>query len=131
VVDASGHVLAWQATAPSGPVLVAPVEPGPPGTILAADARPALLAAAALPPALAGRVAQVHVGPQGVVTLDLGAGVSALLGRTDGLHAKLVALASVLAGVPVSGPAQIDVTVPGEPTVGPPPPPSQPQPRGR
>jgi len=131
VVDASGRVLAWRSEAPAGPVLVAPVVPGRPGTILAGAARPALMVAAALPPALAGRVLQVAAGPAGVVTLNLGGGVTALLGRTDALRAKLVALASVLAGAPVSGPAVIDVTVPGEPTVGPAPPAARPEPRAR
>ena len=42
-----------------------------------------------------------------------------MLGSTAGLEAKLTALASVLAGAHVSGPAVIDVTVPDEPTVGP------------
>jgi cell division protein FtsQ len=131
VVDASGRVLAWQDAAPPGPVLVAPVVPGPPGAVLAGGARPALAVAAALPAALAGRVVQVSVGAGEVVTLDLGGGVHATLGRTDGLHAKLVALASVLGGAQVTGPAMIDVTVPGEPTVGPAPPVAGPRPRGR
>ncbi len=131
VVDAAGRVLAWQGAAPPGPVLVAPVAPGPPGTVLAGAARPALAVAAALPAALAGRVQQVAVGAGGVVTLDLGGGLRAALGRTDGLRAKLVALDSVLAGAQVSGPAMIDVTVPGEPTVGPAPPLSPSRPRGR
>jgi cell division protein FtsQ len=131
VVDAAGRVLAWQGAAPPGPVLVAPVVPGPPGTVLADAARPALAVAAALPAALAGRVQQVAVGAGGVVTLDLGGGLRATLGRTDGLRAKLVALASVLAGAQVSGPAVIDVTVPGEPMVGPAPPLSRSRPGGR
>jgi cell division protein FtsQ len=131
VVDASGRVLAWQDAAPPGLVLVAPVVPGPPGAVLAGGARPALAVAAALPAALAGRVRQVAVGAGGVVTLDLGGGVHATLGRTDELHAKLVALASVLAGAQVSGPAMIDLTVPGEPTVGPAPPVARSRPRGR
>jgi cell division protein FtsQ len=131
VVDASGRVLAWEGTAPPGLVLVVPVVPGPPGAVLAGGAHPALVVAAALPPALAGRVQQVVVGAGGAVTLDLGGGLSAALGRTDGVHAKLVALASVLAGARVSGPAVIDVTVPGEPTVGPAPPAARPAARGR
>ncbi len=122
VVDASGHVLAWQSSAPPGLVLVAPVTPGRPGTVLAGAARPALEVAAALPPALAGRVLQVAVNARDTVTLDLGRGISAVLGSTTGLDAKLTAVASVLAGAHVSPPAVIDVTVPDEPTVGRPPP---------
>jgi cell division protein FtsQ len=126
VVDASGRVLAWQSSAPPGPVLVAPVTPGPPGTVLARAARPALEVASALPPSLAGRVRHVTADAQGMVTLDLGGGVRAVLGSVAAVQAKLTALASVLAGAPVSGPAVIDVTVPDEPTVGPPPPGSRP-----
>jgi cell division protein FtsQ len=122
VVDASGRVLAWQSSAPPGLVLVAPVTPGRPGTVLAPAAEPALQVASALPPSLVGRVLHVTVSAQGMVSLDLGGGVSATLGSTAGLEAKLTALASVLAGAHVSGPAVIDVTVPDEPTVGPPPP---------
>jgi hypothetical protein len=119
LVDASGRVLAWQATAP-GLVLVAPVTPGRPGTVLPAAARPALVVASALPTTLAGRVQRVTANSLGMVTLALGKGVSASLGSTQDLAAKLVAVASVLAGVHVPGPAVIDVTVPDEPTVGPP-----------
>jgi cell division protein FtsQ len=126
VVDASGRVLAWETSAPPGLVLVAPVSPGRPGTILAPGARPALEVAAALPPSLAARVLHVIADAHGVVTLDLGRRVTAALGTADGIGAKLTALASVLAGAQVSGPAVIDVTVPDEPTVGPPPPRSGP-----
>ncbi len=122
VVDASGRVLAWQAAAPPGLVLEAPVSPGPPGAVLAPAARPALQVGAALPASLAGRVLDVTVDARGMVTLDLGGGVSAALGTTAELPAKLTAVASVLAGAPLKGPAVIDVTVPDEPTVGPPPP---------
>jgi cell division protein FtsQ len=125
VVDASGHVLAWQSSATPGLVLVAPVTPGRPGTVLAGPARPALAVASALPPALAGRVLKVAADARARVSLDLGGGVSAVLGSTTGLQAKLTALASVLAGAHVSPPAVIDVTIPDEPTVGRPPPGSQ------
>jgi cell division protein FtsQ len=120
LVDASGRVLAWEAAPPSGLVLVAPVNPGRPGTVLAGAAHPALMVGSALPAAIADGVRQVIVDARGMVTLDLGGGVSAVLGRTDELTAKLSALASVLAGAHVVGPAVIDVTVPDEPTVGPP-----------
>ena len=54
--------------------------------------------------------------------MDLGGGITAVLGSTTDLQAKLIALASVLAGAHVSAPAVIDVTVPDEPTVAAPPP---------
>ena len=120
LVDASGRVLAWSAAPPPGLVLGAPVTPGRPGTVLAGAAQPALAVGSALPAALRGRVRQVTVDARGAVTLDLGGGVRAVLGRTDQMAAKLTALASVLAGAHVAGPAVIDVTVPDEPTVGPP-----------
>jgi cell division septal protein FtsQ len=125
VVDATGRVLAWQETTP-GLVLVAPVTPGRPGTVLSGAARPALEVASALPSTVAARVQRVTTDARGTVTLDLGGGVSARLGTTSELPAKLVALASVLSEVHLTGPALIDVTVPDEPTVGPPPPGSRP-----
>jgi hypothetical protein len=106
------------------------VTPGPPGTDLAGAARPVLVVASALPATIVGRVQQVAVDARGMVTLRLGGRLSALLGSTEDLQAKLVAVASVLAGAHVSGPAMIDVTVPDEPTVGPPPV-SRTGPRGR
>jgi len=130
LVDASGRVLAWQRATPPGLLLVAPVDPGRPGTVLARSARPALEVAAAMAASLSARVLQVTVDSRGAVRLDLGGGVSAVLGSTQELQAKLSSLASVLAGAPVSGPAVIDVTDPAEPAVGPAPR-SGPQPRGR
>jgi len=87
--------------------------------------------AAALPATIAGRVQEVAVDVRGTVTLGIGARLSAVLGSTQDLQAKLVAVASVLAGARLSGPAVINVTVPDEPTVGPPPPVPRGAPRGR
>jgi cell division protein FtsQ len=126
LVDASGRVLAWQESAPPGLVLVAPVTPGPPGTVLARAALPALQVAAALPSSLAARVVQVRADARGMVTVELRGGLSAVLGSTGALDAKLSSLASVLAGAHVSAPDVINVTIPDEPTVGPPPPGSRP-----
>jgi len=130
VVDASGRVLAWQ-KATAGLVLVAPVTPGRPGSVLSRAARPALEVASALPSTFEARVQRVITDARGTVTLDLGGGERALLGSTAELPDKLVALASVLSEVRTTGPASIDVTLPDEPTVGPPSPGSRPQPRGR
>jgi cell division protein FtsQ len=126
LVDASGRVLAWQDSAPPGLVLVAPVTPGRPGTVLARAARPVLEVAAALPSSLVDRVVQVRADARGMVTLGLSGRLSAVLGSTGALAAKLSSLASVLAGAHVSAPAVINVTIPDEPTVGPPPPGSRP-----
>lgn len=120
VVDRTGRVLEDVAAPPPGlPLLVAGVTPGRPGTFLGPAARPGLVVAAALPPALRGRVQRVQVDPRGAVTLDLGGGVVAELGVGGDLPAKFEALASVLAAGLPAGPAVVDVTVPDEPTVGP------------
>jgi len=122
LVDATGHVLTWERTAPSGLVLSVPVAPGPPGTVLAGADRPALHVGGALTGALAGRVSSVTAGADGTVALGLGRGLTAELGTPADLGAKLDAVASVLAGADPRGPAVIDVTIPDQPTVGPPPP---------
>jgi cell division protein FtsQ len=119
LVDATGRVLAWPSTAPAGlPILHSSTPAGAPGTVVGPTARAGSAVAAALPPALSGHVVGVSVGTGDTVTLDLGGGVSAALGQPSSLGAKFESLASVLAGVPIQGPAVIDVTVPQEPTVG-------------
>ena len=121
VVDASGHVLEWTQEPPSGfPSLGAVVAPGRPGTVLGPGARPALMVVDALPAPLAPTVRRVVLDRGHHVWLDLGRGVSAALGGTGDIGAKLQSLASVLASARPSWPAVIDVTVPDLPTVGPP-----------
>lgn len=121
LVDAGGHVLTWSPAVPPGlPTLVAPVAPGPGGTVLAEADRPGLSVVGALPPALTARVLRVVVAPGARIWLDLGHRQSVALGAASHLPAKLAALTSVLAAGPASGAAVIDVTVPDEPTVGPP-----------
>ena len=121
LVDGSGRVLAVEPVAPAGlPTLSAPVFVGTPGSQLADPVRPGLAVAAAVPPALAGRVVGVEVAAGGTVTLDLGRGVDAEIGPASSLVAKFEALASLLAGAPPTGPELIDLTVPDQPTVGPP-----------
>jgi cell division protein FtsQ len=129
LVDVHGRVLTWTRSAPAGLVdLGAPGAVGPPGTVLGGAARPGLDLVGALPVALAARVGAVHVGARGDLSLELGKGVGAEIGQDVNLGAKLEALASVLAGAPPKGPAWIDVSVPDEPTVGPPPAGGQPPP---
>lgn len=121
LVDGTGRVLAWTTVAPPGVVaLAAPVAAGTPGTRLAAADRPGLLVAATIPAVLVGRVRSVAVDDAGQVRLDLGGGLSALLGTADDLPAKWESLASVLAGANPTGALVIDVSVPGSPDVGPP-----------
>jgi cell division protein FtsQ len=131
LVDATGHVLAWERSAPAGLVLSVPVAPGPPGTVLAPADRPALHVGAALTGSLAGRVSSVTAGANGTVVLGLGRGLTAELGTPADLGAKLDAVASVLAEADPRGPALIDVTIPDQPTVGPPPPAPRARPGGR
>ena len=120
LVDRTGRVLALEPLAPAGlPRLTAPVSVGPTGSWLATAARPGLTVAAAVPPALADRVAGVVVAADGTVTLDLGQGVEVEVGPASSLEAKFEALASLLAGAPPSGPELIDLSVPDEPTVAP------------
>jgi cell division protein FtsQ len=119
LVDGTGRVLEWTQTAPPGLVqLHAPASVGRPGSQLAAPARPGLAVASALG-ALESSVHEVRVSSDGEVTLVLSGGVTAVLGSDDELGPKLAALRSVLAGAPPTGPETIDVTVPGEASVGP------------
>jgi hypothetical protein len=113
-------VLAWAGAVPNRlPVLYAPVSPRRPGTVLGAAARPGLVVADAMRRGLPGQVRAVRVDSGGAVRLDLDNGVQVLVGRAISLGPKLAALRSVLVGAPPQGPELIDVTVPGEPTVGP------------
>jgi cell division septal protein FtsQ len=120
LVDRTGRVLAWEAAAPTDLVrLDAMVTVGRPGSVLPPAAGPGLHVAATLPTALSNRVVAVSVDRRGEVTLDLGNGLSAILGAVHDLSAKFEALASVLLGAN-PGPGVVDVTVPEEPTWAPP-----------
>jgi cell division protein FtsQ len=124
IVDARGRVLAAMASAPPGLVtLVAPVVPGRPGSVLGPGAAPGLAALAAVPASLDGRVQQASVGADGDVTLALSGNLAVTMGPAVELGAKFEALTSVLVDVAPRGPADIDVTVPDAPAVGPPLPP--------
>jgi cell division protein FtsQ len=121
VVDGAGHVLVWMPVAPPGLIALGAVAvPGPPGAVLGPGARPALTVADALPATLAPRVRRVAVTPGQRVWLDLGGRVSAVLGGPRDIGAKLQSLVSVLAAARPVGPVVVDVTVPDQPTVGPP-----------
>jgi cell division protein FtsQ len=131
LVDATGRVLAWEPGPATGPTLGGPVAPGRPGTDIAAADHPALEVAALLPASIAGDVATVSVDHSGALTLTLAGRVTAVLGDDVELPAKLVSLASVLEDTHVTRGTQIDVTVPGEPVVGPQPAPSRSGAEGR
>ncbi len=120
LVDDSGRVLQWQGQeAPALPVLVSTVRAGPAGSQLGRPAVPGLAVAQAARGSLGEPVLQVTVGAEGAVTLWLPGHVEAIVGNVDALGTKMAALRSVLVGVPPRGPEVIDVTVPGEPTIGP------------
>lgn len=120
LVDATGRVLQWEATSAEGlPLLVSPARAGPAGSQLASSGAPGLAVLQAARAALGQTVVEVTVTKSGVVTMLLPGGVHVVMGTSDALGPKLAALRTVLAGAPASGPETIDVTVPGEPTVGP------------
>ncbi|MDA8268110.1 MAG: FtsQ-type POTRA domain-containing protein [Actinomycetota bacterium] len=125
VVDRTGRILAPASAVPAAaalPRLVAPGGVGRPGSWLGSAAGPALVVAAAVPPAIAGQVQQVTTDASGQVTVGLVGGVQVDFGPAVAVAAKFESLVAVLAD-PASaptGPAVIDVRAPGEPTVGPP-----------
>ena len=79
---------------------------------------------AALPDAVVGRVQALSLGPTGTVVLSLSGRLTVDLGTDSQLGAKLASLSAVLEEARPAGPAVIDLTIPDQPTVGPPPPPA-------
>ena len=119
-LDAKGRVLNWTPTPTPGLVqLVASVAVGRPGSTLPGAAGSGLMVANVIPSVLSGRVTTVQVLPDGMVDLLLSDGLTATLGSSDQLPAKMEALASVLAGGNLQGAKFVDVSIPQEPTVGP------------
>lgn len=120
LVDDSGRVLAYAPSPLAGlPQLESPAAVGAPGTALGPSARAGLAVIGALPGQLPTPVRAVTVAANGWVSLQLAGGTEVALGPPQMLEAKLSALRSVLVEAPPPGPELIDVTVPGEPTVGP------------
>ncbi|MGI8492679.1 MAG: cell division protein FtsQ/DivIB [Acidimicrobiales bacterium] len=120
LVDGTGRVLALQPSASPGiPVLSGIGAAEPPGSSLGPLA--ALQLAAGLPQALAGRVLTVNAGPDGALSATLatpgGRPVSVVFGRPSELTAKLAALTTVLAQVPIGGVGTIDLRVPDRPAL--------------
>jgi len=121
LVDGTGRVLADQTPRPVGLLaLKVPVAPGAPGMRLPAADGPAVDIATSLPALLAQRVDFVEVASDGAVTLALTGDLTVIVGSPTMLQAKYEALASVIAGARLARGEVIDVTVPDEPTVGPP-----------
>jgi cell division protein FtsQ len=95
------------------------VPPAPLGSTANSAALPALAVAATLPPAFSAQVTQVVGNADGTVDLALNSGLTVLLGTDKDLHAKYLAVASIIAGAPLQGAKTIDVTVPQSPIVSP------------
>lgn len=84
--------------------------------------RNAALVASALPPAFAAQVSVVSVNWHGSVELKMTTPVSFIIGPPTQLHAKFVAIASVIAHSTLGPGDVVDVTVPSELAVSGPPP---------
>jgi cell division protein FtsQ len=117
LVDPTGRVLAETAGSTSA---LAPVTGGgavpPPGGWLDQVQRAAVDAAGALPVSMVKRVASVGTGAAGIV-IKLVRGPDVLLGAPSELRDKMVALATVLARVALSGVLTIDLRVPQDPVL--------------
>jgi cell division protein FtsQ len=118
ILDRTGRVIGTAPGAPAGlPLLLASSGVPAPGGYVDAAARSGLEVAGMIPPVLAGQVRSIGVSAGGSISLVLTSGVDATLGSPSDLEAKFESLASVLAGAR-PGPGQdVDVSVPGEPTV--------------
>ncbi|MGH9179241.1 MAG: cell division protein FtsQ/DivIB [Acidimicrobiales bacterium] len=119
VADAAGRVLAVGADKPAAlPVIGGVPQPGPPGSSLGRDVRPALEVAASLPPALQPRVADVASVAGGQVELQLvPPGGVVRLGPPSGLAEKLRVLQALLEQADLARLAVIDVRVPTAPAL--------------
>ena len=82
--------------------------------------RAAALVASQLPPAFASQVSRITDDAQGTVTITLTTPVSFIVGPATNLHAKFVAIASVIAHSQLVPGDVVDVTVPDELAVTPP-----------
>ena len=124
VVDGSGRVLEVLGQAPSDlaqlPTLMVPDSAGRPGSWLGPAAGPALEVAGSIPRVLRSEVRQVKV-VAGGVALGLADGASVVFGPATMIPEKYEALASLLAVTSPQPGSSVDVTVPEDPMVVPPP----------
>jgi len=117
LLDPTGRVLAKGVAVPSSLVALRGLGPvGAPGTTLAGASR-MLAVAAALPPSTAGQVRDLELGPSGGVDIHLWDKITVVLGSPSALRAKMIALATVLARVPLDGIVMIDLEVPSQPVL--------------
>ncbi len=117
LLDRSGRVLAVVATPPPDLARIEGVaQLGAPGTRGGADAVEALGVVAALPPALAPRVAAVAVGGEGL-SLRLAPQGEVRLGPMEAVEAKLRSALTVLGVVDGRTVATLDVRIPAAPVL--------------
>jgi cell division protein FtsQ len=117
IADATGRVLARQATAPPELLQVAGGLPaGPPGSIVARPVIDALAVAAAVPAELRRRAPVIAIADDGLELRLVPSGV-AKLGNRDHVAAKLDAVLTVLDHANIAGLAVLDVRVPGAPVL--------------
>jgi cell division protein FtsQ len=120
VFDATGRVLADEATMPAGIPLVAVDDSrAPPGTSLGAEARAELVAAAELPESLVSRVQEISTSRADGIVLELQGGLHAVVGDDAALGEKFVSLATVLSKVDLTGIGGIDLRVAAAPVLTP------------
>jgi len=120
VLDATGRVLAHQATRPADLPLVALAKiSSPPGSSLGAAARPMLAAAAQLPVSLLPRLQEIAVSGSDGIVLHLEGGLEAVIGDDEALAEKFVSLATVLSRVDLDGIGAIDLRVAASPVLTP------------
>jgi len=118
--DASGRVLADQASRPEGlPLVVLPGAASKPGGSLGAPARQLLDAAAQLPVSLLSRVREIASSADDGVVLHLNGNLTAVIGDDQALAEKFVSLATVLSRVNLTGVGAIDLRVATAPVLTP------------
>jgi cell division protein FtsQ len=117
LVDAEGRLLEAVPAPPAGVAVLVDVAPaGAAGGVLDPSAGATLAVARALPKELVPQVAGVVATADGVA-LRLAVGGSVRLGGTDGLGPKLLAVATFLAQVDLTGLCTLDVRVPSAPSL--------------
>ncbi|MGH9102399.1 MAG: cell division protein FtsQ/DivIB, partial [Acidimicrobiales bacterium] len=118
VVDVTGRVLRDSASRPASlPALSGLASVPAAGSWLAPTGRWAVQVAAAIPVAVASRVLGVQAVAGGQVDVSLTGGTTALIGGRGELHAKMVALATMVERASLQGVKTLDLRVPEAPTL--------------
>jgi cell division protein FtsQ len=118
VLDGRGRVLDVAPAVPKDVLTLVDVPAvGPPGSDVDPAIRSVLTVAATLPADVVSRTVAFGLGNGGQLQLHLKGGGVALLGSTQDVAAKVLALQTLLARVDLRSVATIDVRVPGAPVV--------------